>query len=129
MSVAVASLGEILRIKPVLKMNKGDATAERVRTTRRAIELLIELLKEIQPLEELYLVHTFSPDKLEILREKAAPLYNGEDELLAVPVTPVLGAHLGPGAYGFSCVACGTDVCQPHSMTEGLIRMAKNIRG
>lgn len=129
MSMAVAKLGELLHIKPVLKMNKGVAAAERVRTKRRAIERLIELISDVQPLEELYLVHTFAPDKMEVLREKAAPLFHGEGELLAMPVTPVLGAHLGPGTYGFSCVSCGTDVCQPHSMTENLIRMAKNIRG
>jgi fatty acid kinase fatty acid binding subunit len=129
MSLAVASLGEILRIKPVLKMNKGEATAERVRTTRRAVERLIELISDIQPLDELYLVHTFAPDKMDILREKAAPLYHVEGDLLDVSVTPVLGAHLGPGTYGFSCVACATDACQPHSMTENLIRLAKNIRG
>jgi DegV family protein with EDD domain len=129
MSLAVAKFGEILHIKPVLKMNKGEPTAERVRTTRRAIERLMELIAECQPLEEVYLVHTSAPDKLKILRERAKPLFPSTDELLAVPVTPVLGAHLGPGAYGFSFVACGADTCQPHSMTENLIRLAKNIRG
>lgn len=129
MSMAVAKFGEILHIKPVLKMNKGEPVAERVRTTRRAIERLMELISEVQPLEELYLVHTFAPDKMEILREKAQTVFPSEKDLLAVPVTPVLGAHLGPGTYGFSCVSCRTDSCEPHSMTENLMRMAKNIRG
>jgi DegV family protein with EDD domain len=129
MSLAVASLGTLLRIKPLLKMNDGVADAERVRTTRRAIERLMELTRECMPLEEVYLVHTSAPDKLEILREAAQDIFPSTPPLLAVPVTPVLGAHLGPGAYGFSFVKCYGEACQPHSMTEELMRLAKNIRG
>jgi DegV family protein with EDD domain len=129
MSLAVASLGELLRIKPVLKMNDGHPTAERVRTTRRAIERLMELVKECLPLEEVYLVHTSAEDKLEILRKEAAAIFPGETEFLAVPVTPVLGAHLGPGAYGFSFVSCSAGVCEPYSIMEEVRRLAKNIRG
>ena len=129
MSLAVASLGEILRIKPVLKMNDGKPTAERVRTTRRAVERLMELLKECQPLEEVYMVHTYAEDKLEILRNEVKAIFPSQTEVLAVPVTPVLGAHLGPGAYGFSFVSCRSEVCEPYSIMEEVLRLARNIRG
>jgi len=107
MSWAVSRLGNVLRIKPLLKMHNGDAQIEKVRTGRRAVDRMIELVKNLGPLEELALIHTHAPERLEALYEMAKDLFPGDGEPLRAEVTPVIGTHVGPGAVGFACLAAG----------------------
>jgi DegV family protein with EDD domain len=100
---AMASLGTVLRIKPLLRMYDGNPTAERVRTRRRATERLISLLSDLVPLEQVALVHTHTPDRAEELRQQVQHLLP-EGEVPSVDITPVIGAHIGPGVVGFACV-------------------------
>ncbi|MGD2177471.1 MAG: DegV family protein, partial [Anaerolineae bacterium] len=94
-----------LRIKPLLKMHNGDPQIERTRTSTRALARMIELVKDLGPLEELALIHTHAPEKLEVLYEKAKHLFPKRETPLRAEVTPVIGTHVGPGAVGFACVA------------------------
>jgi DegV family protein with EDD domain len=105
MNRVVANLGNILRIKPILKMNKGQPTAERVRTRERALKRVIQLTEELGSLEQLALVHTNTPQGAKELGERAKHLFPDERKPLSVDVTPVIGAHIGPGVVGFACVA------------------------
>jgi len=105
MNSVVAGLGSLLQIKPILTMHTGTPGAERVRTKERAINRLIEMVTELGALEELALVHTDSRQEADALWQTAKYLYPGEQEPLSVDVTPVLGAHLGPGAVGFTCIS------------------------
>jgi fatty acid-binding protein DegV len=86
-------------------MHNGEPVSEMVRTRRRAIDRLINLVSDLGPLEELALVHTHAPDEAEALRQQAQHLFPADKRLLSVNVTPVIGAHIGPGAVGFACVA------------------------
>lgn len=104
MNAAVAAFGNALKIKPLLKMNGGEPTAERVRTQKRATERLIELVTELGPLEEIALVHTNAAQSAENLYQQAKFLFSPNKNLLRVDVTPVLGANIGPGVVGFACV-------------------------
>jgi DegV family protein with EDD domain len=103
MNRVVAGLGSVLQIKPILKMYDGNPTSERVRTRRRAIERLISLLSGLVPLERVALVHTHAPDRAEDLRQRVRHLLP-EGEIPSVDITPVIGAHIGPGTVGFACV-------------------------
>jgi DegV family protein with EDD domain len=103
MNRAVATFGNLLRIKPLLKMYDGNPTAERVRTDSRATKRLISLLGDLLPLERVALVHTHAPERAEALRQKAQHLLP-EGDIPAADITPVLGANIGPGAVGFACV-------------------------
>ena len=106
MSHVMSTLATLLHIKPLLKMNDGVSTAERVRTHKAAIARLIELVTQLGPLLKLAIVHTNAFEQAEELRKQAAGLFPSGDELpLIVQVTPVLGAHLGPGTVGFAAVA------------------------
>ena len=100
----MAGLGSVLQIKPLLKMYDGNPTSERVRTRRRATERLMGLLSDLVPLERVALVHTHAPDRAENLRQRVRHLLP-EGEIPSVDITPVIGAHIGPGAVGFACVA------------------------
>lgn len=104
MSWAVSKIGGLLRIKPLLTMHEGDPGVQQVRTERRAMQRLLDMLANLAPLEKLALVHTNAPEKLRELRERARPFFPGGKEPIEVDVTPVIGAHIGPGAAGFTCV-------------------------
>jgi DegV family protein with EDD domain len=103
MSRVMAGLGTALQIKPLLKMYDGNPTAERVRTRDRATKRLISLLSDLVPLEQVALVHTHTPDRAEDLRQRVPHLLP-KGEVPSVDITPVIGAHIGPGAVGFACV-------------------------
>lgn len=74
---------------------------ERVRTRKAALSRVIELTSALGPLEELALVHTHAPDEAEKLARRASYLIPGGKVPMSAEVTPVIGAHIGPGAVGF----------------------------
>lgn len=96
-------LGSLLRLKPILTMHRGQAGSKNVRTTGRARKTVVEMLTAHQPLERVALVHTNAPDTAALLREMAAP-FLPEGDLLSMDITPVIGAHIGPGAAGFAYI-------------------------
>jgi DegV family protein with EDD domain len=103
MNGIVAGLGSLLQVKPILLMHGGEPGSERVRTTNGATRRLIELLRERAPLEQVALVHTHAGEQAEELRAAARELLP-PDQILSVDITPVIGAHIGPGAVGFACL-------------------------
>lgn len=103
MSWAASRLGNLLKIKPLLRMYDGEAKPHRVRTSARAIDRLVEWLEELVPVEKLALLHALVPDKAGALRERIQHLApNLNIPLLAI--NPVIGSHIGPGVLGFACV-------------------------
>jgi len=104
MHFAVARLGELLQIKPLLHMNQGNPAAHRARTQQRATERLLEWLREYAPYERLAIVHAGVPEEAKAMLERIRDfLPNGDVPI--VQITPVLGAHLGVGALGFACIS------------------------
>ena len=65
---------------------------------------IVELLEAVGPIERVALVHTNAVERIKELKKAAAHLLPGGD-LMAEDITPVIGAHIGPGAYGFAVVA------------------------
>jgi DegV family protein with EDD domain len=99
----VAGLGSLLQIKPIMKMHDGKPDAERVRTQKRATQRVIDLLGEKGPLERVAIVHTHALARVEQVRRQAAHLLPA-GEILTMDITPVIGAHIGPGAAGFAVI-------------------------
>ncbi len=100
----MVGLGSLLRIRPILKMHDGQPASERTRTRRHALQRLLHLLAAQAPLDRVSLVHTHAPDAAEALRQQAKHLLP-DGEIPSVDITPVIGAHVGPGAVGFACVS------------------------
>ena len=100
-----AGLGGWLQVKPILKMHDGAVSTERVRTRPKAVQRLIDLVTELGPLSDLMVVHTNAPDEAARLRQNTAYLFPAGREPLTAQVTPVIGAHIGPGVVGFVAVA------------------------
>ena len=105
MNSVMAGLGSILQIKPILTMHRGAPGSERVRTKEKAVNRLLELAHDLGDLEELALVHTNAPEEASALLQKVSHLLPKDAAPLSVDVTPVLGAHLGPGAVGFTLIS------------------------
>ena len=97
-------LGSILVLRPILKMNDGETDMERTRTDKGAFNKLIGLVEELGELEQLAFVHTHAPEKLKRLQQEAAFLIPKGEVPMVGEVTPVIGAHIGPGAVGFSVI-------------------------
>lgn len=103
-----ALLGTLLNVRPMLQVREGDVLPiGRVRTRQRALQRLVELLEEEWPVEELAVIHSDFPEAAAELADMLADRWP-RDRLLIAEIGPVLGAHLGPGAVGLSCVKCPT---------------------
>ena len=99
----MAGFGTLLQLKPILTMYDGKPGTERVRTRERATQRLLEMLRDVGALERVAIVHTHAPDRVAGLREQAAHLLPDGNTLVA-DITPVIGAHIAPGAVGFAVV-------------------------
>lgn len=102
-----SGLGALLQIKPLLRVHAGEIEMERVRTAKQAVERLLELVRDLGPLEEVALVHTHAPERVQALRQRAEHLFPQGSAPLVTEVTPVIGAHVGPGAVGLVAVQAG----------------------
>jgi DegV family protein with EDD domain len=99
----MSNLGGLLQIKPILTMYEGKPGTVRVRTREGAKNRLLEMLKEIGTLERLAIVHTNAPDRVAELCDQAASMLP-DGSIMVADISPVIGVHIGPGAYGFAAV-------------------------
>jgi DegV family protein with EDD domain len=104
MNKYLAGFATLLQIKPIMIMRMGKPATERVRTRERALRRLVEMLAAVGPLARVAIVHTHAaPEKIAELRALAAGLLP-DGPILTADITPVIGAHIGPGALGFAVV-------------------------
>jgi DegV family protein with EDD domain len=104
MNGVVAAMGTLLQLKAIVTMYDGKPGAERVRTRERATQRLLEMLRDVGEIERIAIVHTHALERVTELRERAAHLLP-EGNIMAMDITPVIGAHIGPGAVGFAIVS------------------------
>lgn len=107
LSAASGLIGGLLKIKPLLVINETGHLVpfERIRTSSRARARFIELAKEEidKGVLALYLGYT---DNLAYIKEIKRELleYKNDLKITVHPLTPVVGAHAGPGTCGFGVV-------------------------
>lgn len=105
-SWARARLGNLLRIKPFVEVTEGEVRSlGEVRTRRKGIDRMHELLVEQGPLQRLAILHTNAEgDARQFLAslEMALPA-----SPLVVNITTVVGTHVGPNALGFAAIVKG----------------------
>ncbi|MDX1415942.1 MAG: DegV family protein [Candidatus Promineifilaceae bacterium] len=98
--------GTLLRIKPVLEVHEGEVfQKERVRTFKRALKRLIELVDAAHPVKRIAVLHANNLQTAEELQEQAAYLFPPDQEVVFMEITPAIGAHIGPGAVGFAFIS------------------------
>jgi DegV family protein with EDD domain len=99
----IANIGALLQLKPILTMHDGKPSTERVRTLERAVKRLLEMLGAFREIERIAIVHTNAPNRVAELRIRAAAFLPAGD-ITVTDITPVIGAHIGPGAFGFALI-------------------------
>ena len=100
----MTGIGSLIQLKPILTMRDGKPGSDRVRTSFRAEKRLISLLEDNLPIEKFALLHTNAHAKAEQFKKKIEKCLP-EGEIFSMDITPVIGAHLGPGAVGFAIVS------------------------
>jgi DegV family protein with EDD domain len=98
---AQAWLGGALKIKPILTLDVEIAPVERVRTSKRAFERMVEFMRSRQAdgADGWVVQHVQAPDVAERLVESGRELF-GCEPVFVSEVGPVIGAHVGPGLVG-----------------------------
>ncbi len=93
-------MGGMLNVKPILSLKDGEVVpVERVRSREKALEMMADLVRQQGPLEEAYVLHTVAPDVAAQFAQSIQPLLGGLQAPI-LPLGPVVGANLGPGAIG-----------------------------
>ncbi len=95
---AQAVVGTALKIKPILTFGVEIAPVGRVRTHSRAIERMVDYLRELKDrgASDWIVQHAQAPADAERLCEAGRELF-GTEPTFCTEVGPVLGAHLGAG--------------------------------
>ena len=100
LSPAQATVGNVLRVKPVLGVVDGAVELlERTRTWGRALDRMVELVAASVGPEPAHVVvaHALAPDRAAELRGRLEARLEVA-ERLDVVMGPVVGTHVGPGA-------------------------------
>jgi DegV family protein with EDD domain len=102
---AQALLGTVLNIKPVLEMRAGRIEAvEKVRTKQKAVQHMLDIVSErVRGKASIRLAVTHANTEAEALfllesaRTQLDPI-----ETFSCPLSPVIGAHVGPGTLALN---------------------------
>ena len=113
---AARFLGTVLNLKPILQLVDGKIEAlERVRTSKKSHDRLIELLKAavfgFERINMIGVVSAAADTSAAKLLKKINKEFNAEEIMLA-KISPVIGTHTGPGTVGVAYVA-GVDLLLP----------------
>jgi len=100
-AAAQAWLGSALRIKPILTVEAEITPVERVRTSRRAFERMVDYLRARRDdgADAWVVQHIQAPDVAERLVAHGRELF-GTDPSFVSEIGPVIGTHVGPGLVG-----------------------------
>jgi DegV family protein with EDD domain len=98
---AQAWLGSALKIKPILTVESEITPVERVRTSKRAFERMVELLRTLsEDGRDAWMVqHIQAPEEAEELVARGIEIF-GFGPTAISEIGPVIGTHVGPGLLG-----------------------------
>jgi len=101
---AARLLGTALNLKPILAVKDGKVEAiERIRTKGKAMERMVEIIAEqcAGKATRLATLHANAPDEAKKVIESAASRLNVTEKIFT-EVSPVVGAHIGPGTVALA---------------------------
>ncbi|OBH50363.1 DegV family protein [Mycobacterium sp. E2479] len=93
-----AWVGSALDLKPILTIESELKALERVRTYRRGVERLIELMvqRRAAGADRWFVQHAFAREEANRLAERLGELLGTEPEFIS-EIGPVVATHVGPG--------------------------------
>jgi len=98
---ARAWLGSTLKIKPILTVESQITPVERVRTSHRAFERMVEYMRSRHEAgaDAWVVQHIQAADEAAELAARGREVY-GTDPAFVSEIGPVIGTHVGPGLLG-----------------------------
>jgi DegV family protein with EDD domain len=98
---ASAWIGSTLKVKPILTVENEMTPVERVRTSGRAFERMVDYLQQGRDsnADAWSVQHISAPDQAAALVERGRELFDSEPTIVS-ELGPVLAAHTGPGLLG-----------------------------
>ena len=98
---ASAWIGSTLKIKPILTVESEMTPVERVRTSAKAFDRMVDYARQRQAAgaDGWVVQHIQSPEQAEKLVEACRSIF-GSEPVWVSEVGPVLGVHTGPGLLG-----------------------------
>ncbi len=104
---AQAFLGSVLGIKPILKIEDGEAhPVERPRTRAKGLVRLLALAKQLGPADRVAVIYSTQEEGALHLRRNLTDLAPEADIIMA-RFGPALGTFVGPGALGVAVTRRG----------------------
>lgn len=101
---AAALIGGILKITPILHVENGSVEVlDKVRTKKKAINRMIEILKEKlneKGLKETVVYHILNKDEAVELKDKLKEELGLDSKIM--DIGPIVGLHVGPGSIGIA---------------------------
>jgi DegV family protein with EDD domain len=106
MGKASAIFGTVLQIKPILTLNEGViAIQQKIRTFRKGIQSLSQLVDACGPLERAAVLYTTDSSAAVNFSEKLKGSLPEGSAPWTVRLSPAIGTHGGPGVLGVVCVS------------------------
>ncbi|MBX5443342.1 MAG: DegV family protein [Solirubrobacteraceae bacterium] len=98
---AQGMVGSALRIKPILSVQSDIVPIERVRTSGRAFDRLVEMFRTLKAdgVDGWVVQHIQAPDVAARLVDAGREIF-GTDPVFVSEIGPVIGTHVGPGLIG-----------------------------
>jgi DegV family protein with EDD domain len=98
---AKAAIGGLLAIKPILTVTEGIVVVtDQPRTRSKAVERVLELMTD-RPVTELHLLYSPPADIDSFRKAVLAQMPEPAPSIVTTQIIgPVIGVHIGPGAYG-----------------------------
>jgi DegV family protein with EDD domain len=102
---ASAWIGSTLRVKPILTVENEMTPVERVRTSSRMFERLLEYAHSCAEsgADAWSAQHINAPEQCDRLVERCSEIFGSEPTIVS-EIGPVLSAHTGPGLLGMGAV-------------------------
>lgn len=102
---ASAWIGSTLKIKPILTVERELSPIERVRTSSRMLQRMVDYAQQRHDsgADAWVVQHIAAPDQAAKLAERCQEIF-GRDPLFISEVGPVLSTHTGPGMLGVGAV-------------------------
>ncbi len=103
LSATSGFLGTLLKIKPLLHVQRDGSLVpfEKIRTTSKAQQRLLEVVKHDVDGKNviMFIAYTNNLDKAQEIKQQIQS-FRPDITVELVPLTPVVGAHAGPGTLG-----------------------------
>ena len=101
---ARAFMGSLLKIKPILSAVDGEIqSVGKARPLIKGMDFIVDEMKN-RKISKLFIVHANHEERANLLKEKTKDLIDPKDVIIA-EFGPVVGTHLGPGAFGVGFIS------------------------